>query len=410
MERPYERLLRYVKVHTTSDPSNDSVLPSAAREFDLAKMLVEELRELGASDIRLSEQCYVYASLPATEGYEKAPKLGFIAHMDTVPDFSGENVQPRIIEDYDGGDVVLGTSGRILSPAEFSHLPSLKGRTLIVTDGTTLLGADDKAGIAEIMYVIEKLQRENIPHGPIGIAFTPDEEIGRGPDGFEVEKFGCAFAYTLDGGKEGEIEYENFNAASAQAVFKGFNVHPGSAKNVMKNAALIAMEFNGMLPRAERPEFTDGYDGFYYLINMSGNTESAELQYILRDHSLPLLEAKKKTISMIARRINEKYGKGTCELTLVDGYRNMEEKIRPVFHLIENAVKACEKAGVEPHIQPIRGGTDGATLSFMGLPCPNLGTGGFAFHGPFEHITAEGMDKMTEIVMNLIETYREVSA
>lgn len=410
MERPFEKLLRYAKVYTTSDPDNEKILPSAAREFDLANMLIDELKALGAADIRLSEQCYVYASLPATKGYENAPKIGFIAHMDTAPDFCGENVKPRIIENYDGGEVTLGTSSRTLRPAEFPHLPSLKGRTLIVTDGTTLLGADDKAGIAEIMSLIEKLQRENIPHGPIGVAFTPDEEIGRGPDGFEVAPFGCRYAYTLDGGREGEIEFENFNAASAQVTFKGINVHPGSAKDIMINAALVAMEFNAMLPAAERPEHTEAYEGFFYLTGMRGNTEEAELGYILRDHSLPLLEAKKKTIALIAKRINEKYGEGTCTLVLKDGYRNMAEKIRPEYHLIENAVKACEKAGVEPCIQPIRGGTDGATLSFMGLPCPNLGTGGYGFHGPYEHITAEGMEKVLEITLNLVETYREDKA
>lgn len=407
MERPYEKLLRYVKVFTTSDPENDAVLPSAEREFDLAKILVSELEKLGANDIRLSKQGYVYASVPATPGYEKAPKLGFIAHMDTAPDFCGENVKPRIIENYDGGEVILGTSGRVLRPSEFSHLPSLKGRTLIVTDGTTLLGADDKAGVAEIMSLIEKLKEEDIPHGAIGVAFTPDEEIGRGPDGFEVEPFGCKYAYTLDGGKEGEIEFENFNAASAAVRFKGVNVHPGSAKNIMINAALVAMEFNALLPAAERPEHTENYEGFYYLTSMRGGTEEAELSYILRDHSLPLLEAKKKTVTLIAKHLNEKYGEGTCTLVLKDGYRNMEEKIRPEYHLIENAIKACEKAGVEPAIQPIRGGTDGATLSFMGLPCPNLGTGGYGFHGPFEHITAEGMDKAMQIVLNLVEAYRE---
>lgn len=410
MERPYEKLLRYVKVFTASDPKNDSVLPSAPCEWDLAKMLVSELETLGAEDIRLSDKGYVYATLPATPGCEKAPKLGLIAHMDTAPDFCGENVKPRLIENYDGGEVVLGTSGRVLRPAEFSHLSSLKGRTLIVTDGTTLLGADDKAGVAEIMSLAEKLKEENIPHGAIGVAFTPDEEIGRGPDGFEVEPFGCKYAYTLDGGKEGEIEFENFNAASARVSFKGFNVHPGSAKDTMINAALVAMEFNAMLPAAERPEHTEKYEGFYHLTSMRGNTEEAELTYILRDHSLPLLEAKKKTVTLAANRVNEIYGEGTCTLTIKDSYRNMEEKIRPEYHLIENAVKACEKAGVEPAIQPIRGGTDGATLSFMGLPCPNIGTGGYAFHGPFEHITAEGMDKALEIALHLVEAYREENA
>ena len=409
MERPYEKLLRYVRVHTASIDSEEEKLPSAEREFDLARLLAKELMDLGAARVRVSDTCYVYAELPATKGFENAPKLGFIAHMDTSPDFSGEHVEPRVIENYDGGTVTLGTSGRALNPAEFKHLPSLKGRTLIVTDGTTLLGADDKAGIAEIMALVEKLNTEGIAHGPIGIAFTPDEEIGRGPDGFEVEPFGCTYAYTVDGGAEGEIEFENFNAASARVTFKGFNIHPGSAKDAMINAALVAMEFNAMLPAAERPEHTEGYEGYYYLTSMHGTTEEAELTYILRDHNLAYLEAKKRTLSLIAKRINEKYGAGTCTLTLKDGYRNMEEKIRPVYHLIENAVRACEKVGVEPHIQPIRGGTDGATLSFMGLPCPNLGTGGYAFHGPFEHITAEGMDKTLAIILELVKIYREAT-
>lgn len=409
MERPYEKLIRYAKVWTTSDPENSAVLPSAEREFDLARMLVKELEALGAEDIRLSDCCYVYANLPATAGYENAPKLGFIAHIDTA-DFCGENVQPRVIENYDGGEVTLGTSGRVLRPAEFPHLRSLKGRTLIVTDGTTLLGADDKAGIAEIMSLIAYMREKNIPHGPIGIGFTPDEEIGRGPAGFEVEAFGCKYAYTVDGGAEGEIEFENFNAASAKVTLKGFNVHPGSAKDTMINAALLAMEFNAMLPAAERPEHTDGYEGFYHLTSMQGNTEKAELSYIIRDHDTGLLEAKKKTMTLIANRLNEKYGEGSCELTIKDSYRNMAEIIRKEYHLVENAVKACEKAGVKPCIQPIRGGTDGATLSYMGLSCPNLGTGGYGYHGPFEHITAEGMEKVVEILLELVHTYSEAHA
>ena len=407
MERPYEKLLRYVRVHTASEEGEDYRLPSTDRQFDLARMLEKELKELGAQKVRVSDKCYVYAVLPATPGCEKAPKLGFIAHMDTIPGFPGENVCPQVIENYDGGEVVLGTSGRVLKPAGFPWLPSLKGRTLITTDGTTLLGADDKAGVAEIMCLAEKLIGENIPHGEIGIAFTPDEEIGRGPDGFEVEAFGCDYAYTMDGDAEGGIEYENFNAASAQVQFNGFNVHPGSAKDTMINASLVAMEFNAMLPAAERPEHTEDYEGFYHLTGMQGETERAELSYIIRDHSLPLLEAKEKTLRLIEKNINEKYGAGTCVLTIKEGYRNMAEKILPEFHLVENAKKACELAGVTPDVKPIRGGTDGATLSFMGLPCPNLGTGGHAFHGPYEHITAEGMDKALGIMLNLVAMYKE---
>ncbi len=404
--KAYERLLKYVAVHTTSDEESTTV-PTAAREFDLANMLVAELKAIGVHDAEVDDMCYVYASLPATEGCENAPKLGFIAHMDTAPDFSGENVRPRIIEQYDGGDVVLGTSGRTLENAQFPHLASLKGRTLIVTDGTTLLGADDKAGVAEIVTMLEEIIKEGTPHGRISVGFTPDEEVGSGADHFDVKRFGADFGYTCDGGAEGELEYENFNAAGATFTIRGFNIHPGEAKGKMINAILVACEINGMLPKGQTPRDTAGYQGFWHLTDLSGTTEEAKLQYIIRDHDFESFERRKEMLEKIAAVMNDTYGAGTVTLSIRDQYRNMKEKIEPCMHLIENAKQAMEKAGVMPRVQPIRGGTDGARLSFMGLPCPNLGTGGYAFHGPYEHITVEGMDASVEILKNLVAIYRE---
>ena len=404
--KAYERLLQYVAVHTTSDEESTTV-PTAAREFDLAKMLVEELHSIGVADAAVDEMCYVYGTLPATKGYEHAPKLGFIAHMDTAPDFSGENVRPRIIENYDGTDVALGTSGRTLENAQFPHLAGLKGRTLIVTDGTTLLGADDKAGVAEIITMLEEIIREDIPHGKISVAFTPDEEVGSGADHFDVERFGADFGYTCDGGAEGELEYENFNAAGALFTIRGFNIHPGEAKDKMINALLVACEINGMLPKGQTPRDTAGYQGFWHLTDLSGTTEAAKLSYIIRDHDFASFERRKEMLEKIAAVMNDTYGAGTVELSIRDQYRNMKEKIEPCMHLIENAKKAMELAGVTPKVQPIRGGTDGARLSFMGLPCPNLGTGGYAFHGPYEHCTVEGMEKAAEVLKNLVALYRD---
>lgn len=405
--KTHERFLNYVRIHTASSEDSTTV-PTTARQFDLAKMLVEELHALGIENARVDDKCYVYASIPATAGCENAPALGFIAHMDTVPDFSGENVQPRIIENYDGGEVVLGNSGRTLSPEKLPHLPLLKGRTLIVTDGTTVLGGDDKAGIAEIITAVERILSENIPHGKICIGFTPDEEVGSGADHFDVAAFGADFAYTVDGGIEGEIEYENFNAAGAKVVVNGFNIHPGDSKNKMINALLVAMEFNSMLP-AETPSNTEGYEGFFHLTDMGGSVEKCEMSYILRDHSSEIMTARKATMEHAAKILNEKYGAGTVELALRDQYRNMKEKIEPCMHLIENAIAAAKELGIEPRVQPIRGGTDGARLSFMGLPCPNLGTGDFACHGPYEHVTVEGMEKCTELVLKLVEKYAKMS-
>ena len=406
--RAYERLIQYARIHTASSEEGPYRVPSTERQFDLGRLLVQQMQELGVTDARIDEHCYIYGSLPATPGYEQAKKLGFIAHMDTIPDFSGENVQPTLVEKYAGGDIPLGSSGRVLSPKDFPSLDRMIGRTLIVTDGTTVLGGDDKAGVAEIMTLIERLQKENLPHGPLGFAFTPDEEIGQGTDFFDVHAFGCDFAYTLDGGEEGEIEFENFNAASASFEINGFNVHPGSAKNIMINAQLVAMEINGMLPAAETPAHTEGYEGFFHLTDMEGNVEKASLHYIVRDHNAQRLEGRKATMELIEKTINEKYGPGTCLLAWKDGYRNMAEKIcGENYQLIENAVKACRLADVEPLIQPIRGGTDGAQLSFMGLPCPNLGVGGFGCHGPYEHVSVEGMDKALEIALHLVELYRD---
>lgn len=399
-----ERLLKYVAVHTKSDDDSESV-PSTKRQFDLAKMLVEEMKKIGIADAHVDDMCYVYGSVPATKGYEDKPAIGFIAHMDTAPDFNGENVKPRIIENYDGGRVELGESGRVLSPAEFKHLPSLKGRTLIVTDGTSLLGADDKAGIAEIMTAVERIINENIPHGRLLVSFTPDEEVGRGADHFDVEHFGAEYAYTVDGGQENIIEYENFNASAAHIEINGFNVHPGSAKNIMINALLVACEFNGMLPSGETPRDTEGYEGFFHLCDLSGTTEHAEMDYILRDHSAEIMTARKATLKHIEKLLNQKYGEGTVKVTVKDQYLNMVEKIKPCFHLIENACDAVRELGLEPRTEPIRGGTDGARLSFMGLPCPNLGTGGYAYHGPYEHITVEGMELATDIIIGIVKRY-----
>lgn len=400
----YERLLKYVSVHTASDHLSKTV-PTTKRQFDLGRQLVEELKSLGVEDARIDEKCYVYGTIPATKGYEEKTRIGFIAHMDTAPDFCGENVKPQIIKDYNGEDVPLGDSGRILKTEDFPHLKQLKGRTLITTDGKTLLGSDDKSGIAEIMTMAERLLKEPVPHGKISIAFTPDEEVGAGADHFDVEGFGAEFAYTVDGGVEGEIVYENFNACEAVFHINGFNVHPGSAKNTMVNAQLLAMEINRMLPGFETPADTEGYEGFYHLCQMEGNVEKAYLEYIVRDHSGEMFCARKETLRHVEKVMNEKYGKGTVTLTIREQYRNMAEKIKPCMHLIDHAAKACSLIGIEPVIIPERGGTDGARLSFMGLPCPNLGTGGYAFHGPYEHVTAEGMEKSVNLIIGIIKEY-----
>ena len=402
--RAYERLLKYVVVRTPSD-ENSQTVPSSPCQFELADLLVTELKALGIDNAYVDDKCFVYGKLAATPGLESATKLGFIAHMDTVADFCDHDITPVITENYNGEDLVLGTSGRILSVKNFPHLPSLKGRTLITTDGTTILGADDKAGIAEIMTMLERIITEKIPHGQISIAFTPDEEIGSGAQSFHLESFDADFAFTLDGDTEGEIQYENFNACKADFEITGFNVHPGSGKDTMINASLIAMEINSLLPGTETPRDTADYEGFYHLISMTGEVACASLQYIVRDHDASLFEARKTTLRHIEKIMNEKWGTGTVRLTLTEQYRNMAEVIASCMHLIENAKSAAEAVGITPLVIPIRGGTDGCQLSFRGLPCPNLGTGGHGYHGPYEHITAEGMDLATDIVVELVKQY-----
>ena len=402
--RAYQRLLQYVQVHTTSDPTTGTH-PSTQRQFDLARMLADELRALGVDDADVDEHCYVYGHLPATPGCEGRPALGLIAHMDTAPDASGEKVQPVLHENYDGRDVTLPGTGAVMKVADFPFLASMKGETLITTDGTTLLGADDKAGVAEIITAVETLIQDGLPHGPISIAFTPDEEIGEGASLFDLERFGADFGYTVDGGDVGGIEYENFNAASATVTVHGLSVHTGSAKGTMVNAANVAMEYHLSLPRMARPETTEGREGFYHLCQMTGDVTEAKLGYILRDHDAAKLEYKKDNMRQAADYFNGKYGTGTVTVELKDGYRNMIEKIRPHFHLVETARTAIQMAGLVPEEVPVRGGTDGAVLSWQGLPCPNLGTGGFNFHGVLECITAERMDKATQVVLNIIALY-----
>ena len=404
--RAYKRFLNYVPVWTTSDETSDTV-PSADRELVLARMLVEEMKGLGIADARVDDKGYVYGHIPATPGCEDKPSLGLVAHMDTVADASGENIKPQIIENYDGKDVVLKGSGDILKVDEFPYLAELKGRTLITTDGTTLLGADDKAGIAEILTVAEEIIKEGLPHGKICIGFTPDEEIARGAKHFDVEGFGADYAYTLDGDEEGEIQFENFNASTAFITIHGVSVHTGSAKDVMVNSQTIATEIHQMLPVNERPETTEGYEGFYHLVSVQGNVTTTKMKYFIRDFDRRSFDARAQKLRDIAEEINKKYGEGKVEVEIVESYYNMREKIEPCMQLIDYAKVAIEHAGITPIVSPVRGGTDGARLSFKGLPCPNLGTGGHAFHGVFEHITVEGMDKAVLIVKDIIRQFAE---
>ena len=404
--RAYERFLNYVPVWTTSDETSDTV-PSADRELVLARMLVEEMKGLGIADARVDDKGYVYGHIPATPGCEDKPSLGLVAHMDTVADASGENIKPQIIENYDGKDVVLKGSGDILKVDEFPYLAELKGRTLITTDGTTLLGADDKAGIAEILTVAEEIIKEGLPHGKICIGFTPDEEIARGAKHFDVEGFGADYAYTLDGDEEGEIQFENFNASTAFITIHGVSVHTGSAKDVMVNSQTIATEIHQMLPVNERPETTEGYEGFYRLVSVQGNVTTTKMKYFIRDFDRRSFDARAQKLRDITEEMNKKYGEGKVEVEIVESYYNMREKIEPCMQLIDYAKAAIEHAGITPIVSPVRGGTDGARLSFKGLPCPNLGTGGHAFHGVFEHITVEGMDKAVLIVKDIIRQFAE---
>ena len=400
-----DRFLRYVTYDTQSDEHSDAI-PSTAKQKVLGAALAEELAQMGLHNAHMDEYGYVYAWLPATAGCEGIPCVGLIAHMDTADDASGENVRPQIHENYDGEAVTLPATGTVLDPKVFPFLREMKGQTLITTDGSTLLGADDKAGVAEIMTALERIIAENRPHGKLCIGFTPDEEIGEGASLFDVEGFGAAYAYTVDGEDVGEISYENFNAAAAVVTVHGFSVHPGSAKNSMINAQNVAMEFHAALPAFSRPEHTEGREGFFHLTSMQGDVTTAHLGYIVRDHDAAKFAARKAQMQHIAACLNDRYGAGTVELDIKDSYYNMLEKIQPHFHLVENARKAIRAAGLEPIETPVRGGTDGATLSYMGLPCPNLGTGGFNFHGPCECITAEKMDQGVEILLNLVELYK----
>ena len=406
MDNVTSRLLKYVKVNTISDPKSET-LPSTQIQFDLAKILVEDLKEIGVKDASLDENCYVMGSIPGNA--ENAPAIGLIAHMDTSPEFSGENVKPQIIEDYDGNDIVLNKDLNIvMKVSDFPYLADFKGHTLITTDGTTLLGADNKAGIAEIMEVAKYfIDNPDVKHGDIKICFTPDEEVGRGTEKFDLEKFGADFAYTLDGSFEGEIEYENFNAASAVVKIHGTNIHPGSAKHKMKNSLLIAMEFNALLPVFDVPQYTEGYEGFYHLDEAGGTVELTTLEYIIRDHDMEKFTARKEFMTKAATFINEKYGEGTAEIEIKDSYFNMREHILPVMHIVDSAVAAMEKTGVKPIVKAIRGGTDGAALSYKGLPTPNIFTGGFNYHGRYEAVSVQSMNKAIATVIEILKSYAQ---
>ncbi|MBQ1917490.1 MAG: peptidase T [Lachnospiraceae bacterium] len=395
-----DRFLKYIKLWTTSD-ENSSSMPSTDRQLSLAEILEEELREADISEVS-TEKGYVYAHLPATGEYQGKRSVAFISHMDTAPDYNGKDVHPQIIENYDGGDVLLQGSGACLCVSDFPELSSLKGRTLITTDGTSLLGADDKAGIAEIMTAVSEIIADQIPHGDIYIVFTPDEEIGKGPDHFSFDRCRADYGYTVDGDYEGEVAYENFNAAGAHVIFSGKNVHPGEAKDIMKNAASIACEFQSLLPEAETPEHTEKREGFYHLTDMSGNCEKAELGYIIRDHDKDSFENRKSFMASVAGLLNQKYGEGTVKLEITDQYQNMLEIMKDHMDVIDAARAAIKSVGLEPISRPVRGGTDGAQLSFKGLPCPNLGTGGYGFHGPYEHCTLEGMQTEVKIIRYLM--------
>ena len=400
MEKLLDRFLRYVAVDTQSDENSESQ-PSTAKQLNLLKMLCEELQAMGV-EASLDEFGYVMAKIPSN--IDKAvPAVGFIAHVDTAPDASGKDVKPQIIPNYDGGAIDLkGVPGLQLKPDEFPELLHYNGQTLVTTDGTTLLGADDKAGVAEIMDAVQYIvSHPEFRHGPLCIGFTPDEEIGRGVVKFDVKRFGADYAYTMDGGEVGELEFENFNAASARIHIQGCNVHPGYAKGKMKNAILIGQEFNAQLPALARPEHTEGYEGFFHLISFKGSVEEADFAYIIRDHDRARFEARKEMMAKVAAFVNAKYGEGTANLVMKDQYYNMREQVEPHYHIIDKAVKAMEMAGVKPRIQPIRGGTDGANLSFKGLPCPNLFAGGLNFHGKMEFVPVESMEKAAQVILNL---------
>ena len=404
--RVEERLLKYVSYWTTSDEECRQI-PSSERQFELGKVLEQELRDLGLEKVTLTDHCYVYGLLPATKGYADKPAVGFISHMDTAPDFSGKDVKPQIIPDYDGNDVLLQGSGAYLKISDFPTLKTLKGRTLITTDGTTLLGADDKAGVSEIMTAVEQIITEKIPHGDIWIGFTPDEEVGSGADLFDLDYFKARFAYTVDGDYEGEVAYENFNAASASFEINGVNVHPGEAKDIMINAALVGCEIASLLPENETPAHTEGREGFYHLTDFSGDIAHAKVNYIVRDHDKATFEKRLDTLRGIEQKMNGKYHADTVKLNIQHSYSNMLEVIEKNEYVVAIAKKAIKNVGLEPVSRPVRGGTDGARLSFMGLPCPNLGTGGYGFHGPFEHISVEGMDTAVSVIKEIVKITAE---
>lgn len=404
--RVEKRLLKYVSYWTTSDEECRQI-PSSERQFELGKVLEQELRDLGLEKVTLTDHCYVYGLLPTTKGYADKPAVGFISHMDTAPDFSGKDVKPQIIPDYDGNDVLLKGSGTYLKISDFPTLKTLKGRTLITTDGTTLLGADDKAGVSEIMTAVEQIITEKIPHGDIWIGFTPDEEVGSGADLFDLDYFKARFAYTVDGDYEGEVAYENFNAASASFEINGVNVHPGEAKDIMINAALVGCEIASLLPENETPAHTEGREGFYHLTDFSGDIAHAKVNYIVRDHDKATFEKRLDTLRGIEKKMNEKYHADTVKLNIQHSYSNMLEVIEKNEYVVAIAKKAIKNVGLEPVSRPVRGGTDGARLSFMGLPCPNLGTGGYGFHGPFEHISVEGMDTAVSVIKEIVKITAE---
>lgn len=406
MEKILDRFLRYVAVDTKSDEDSESQ-PSTPKQLNLLGMLRDELTAMGV-EATLDEYGYVMASIPSNIP-GKVPAIGFIAHVDTAPDASGADIKPQIINEYDGGEIELkGVPGLALKPSEFPEMLHYIGQTLITTDGTTLLGADDKAGVAEIMNAVQYMvEHPEFKHGEIKIGFTPDEEIGRGVVKFDVKRFGADYAYTMDGGEVGELEFENFNAASAKIHIQGRNVHPGYAKGKMRNAILIGTELNALLPVEQKPEYTEGYEGFFHLIGFNGSVEEADMTYIIRDHDRALFERKKEVIAECADFINRKYGPGTVTAVVKDQYYNMREQVEPHYHVVEKAVKAMEMAGVKPKIQPIRGGTDGANLSFKGLPCPNIFAGGLNFHGKMEYVPLESMEKASEVILNIIHLYSE---
>ena len=406
MEKILDRFLRYVAVDTQSDENSESQ-PSTPKQLNLLRMLRDELEAMGV-EATLDEYGYVMGSIPSNTD-ANVPAIGFIAHVDTAPDASGADIKPQIISEYDGGEIELkGVPGLALKPSEFPEMLHYIGQTLITTDGTTLLGADDKGGVAEIMNAVQYImEHPDFKHGEIKVGFTPDEEIGRGVVKFDVGKFGADYAYTMDGGEIGELEFENFNAASAKIRIQGRNVHPGYSKGKMRNALLIGMELGGLLPVEQRPEYTEGYEGFFHLIGFSGSVEEASMTYIIRDHDRAIFEKRKKTIEECCDFINLKYGEGTATPVIKDQYYNMREQVEPHYHVVEKAVKAMEMAGVKPKIQPIRGGTDGANLSFKGLPCPNIFAGGLNFHGKMEFVPIESMEKASEVILNIIRLYSE---